>query len=134
MQIPKFRSKNTAKHITNWSTNHGSVYHGRNWKHLSDRNFMAPSSHPKIPGKAISPQTFYKIWNDAAYLLAIGVRRNAIVTVDNHLVSKKRTGEKYNIFGKESCPKCYGDIRRLEINKRRAFVCNTCQPLLNQIS
>ncbi len=89
--------------------------------------------HPEIPGKAISRQAFDRIWDDAAYLLAIGVKKNAIVTVDDQITSKKRSGEKYNIFGKVSCPKCDGDLRRLEINKRRAFVCDACQPLPNHI-
>ena len=90
--------------------------------------------HPEIPGKAISRHAFDCIWADAAYLLAIGVKRNAIVTVDAQLFSKKRTGEKYNIFGTASCPKCNSGVRRLEINKRKAFVCDTCQPMPNQIS
>jgi formamidopyrimidine-DNA glycosylase len=68
------------------------------------------------------------------HLLAIGVKSNAIVTIDTQLFSKKRTGEKYNIFGTTSCPKCTGDVRRLEINKRRAFVCDKCQPLPSHIS
>ncbi len=90
--------------------------------------------HPAIPGKAISRHAFDCIWTDAAYLLAIGVKSNAIVTVDAQLSSKKRSGERYNIFGTVSCPKCNGDVRPLEINKRRAFVCDTCQPLPNHIS
>ena len=90
--------------------------------------------HPEIPGKAISRHIFDSIWTDAAYLLAIGVRRNAIVTVDTPPFSKKRSSEKYNIFGKASCPKCKGVVRRLEINKRRAFVCDRCQPLPNHIN
>lgn len=90
--------------------------------------------HPEIPGKAISRQVFDRIWNDAAYLLAIGMKRNAIVTVDEEIISKKRSGEKYNIFGKVVCPKCDGKLRRLEINKRKAFVCDGCQSLSNHIS
>ena len=90
--------------------------------------------HPEIPGKAISRQDFDRIWNDAAYLLAIGVKKNAIVTVDAQIISKKRTGEKYNIFGKVSCPKCDAKLRHLEINKRRAFVCDACQPFSNGTS
>ena len=90
--------------------------------------------HPEIPGKAISRHTFDRIWDDAAYLLAIGMKRNAIVTVETHLFSKKRSSEKYNIFGTVSCPKCNGDVRRLEINKRRAFVCDKCQPLPEHVS
>ena len=90
--------------------------------------------HPEIPGKAISRQAFDRIWNDAAYLLAIGMKRNAIVTVDGEIISKKRSSEKYNIFGKVVCPKCDGKLRRLEINKRKAFVCDACQSLSNHIS
>ena len=90
--------------------------------------------HPEIPGNAISRRAFYRIWNDAAYLLAIGVKKNAIVTIDAQIISKKRSGDKYNIFGKEICPKCNGDIRRFEINKRRTFVCEVCQPLRDRIS
>ena len=84
--------------------------------------------HPEIPGNEISRQAFDRIWNDAAYLLAIGVKKNAIVTVDAQITNKKQSGENYNIFGKISCPKCYGTLRRLEINKRKAFVCDACQP------
>ena len=90
--------------------------------------------HPEIPGNAISRQNFDRIWNDAAYLLAIGVKRNAIITVDAEIISKKRSDEKYNIFGKVVCPKCDGKLRRLEINKRKAFVCDACQSLSKQIS
>ena len=90
--------------------------------------------HPEIPGNAISRDTFDRIWDDAAYLLAIGVKKNAIVTVDAQIFSKTRSSEKYNIFGAVSCPNCNGDVRRLEINKRRAFVCNTCQPLPKHIN
>jgi endonuclease-8 len=89
--------------------------------------------HPEIPGKAITRQTFDRIWADSVYLLAIGMKRNAIVTVDAQIHSKKRSGEKYNIFGRVSCPKCDGAVRHLEINKRRAFVCDRCQPLTNRI-
>ena len=90
--------------------------------------------HPETPGKAIPRQTFNRIWDDAVYLLAIGVKRNAIITVDAQLGSKKRSGEKYNIFGKSNCPKCKGTVRRLEINKRRVFVCDTCQPRSSHMS
>ena len=78
--------------------------------------------HPEIPGKAISRHTFDRIWDDAAYLLAIGVKKNAIVTVDAQLVSTKQSSEKYNIFGTESCPKCKGDVRRLEMDGVRRRV------------
>ena len=89
--------------------------------------------HPETPGKAINRQTFDQIWDDARTLLAIGVERNAIITVFDGQLPKKRYGEKFNIFGKASCPKCEGEIRRFEISGRRTFVCDTCQPLMKQL-
>ena len=86
--------------------------------------------HPKMPGKAIDRQTFDRIWDDAEALLTIGVNRNAIITVDGARPSKSRYRECVNIFAKEYCPKCKGAIRRFEIDGRRTFVCENCQPLL----
>ena len=48
--------------------------------------------------------------------------------------SQKNDQARNTIFLARCCPKCNGDVRRLEINKRRAFVSDTCQPLLNHIS
>ena len=89
--------------------------------------------HPETHGRAIDRQTFNRIWDDASALLAIGVERNAIITVFDEQLSKKRYSEKFNIFGKASCPKCEGEIRRFEISGRRTFVCDTCQPLMKQL-
>ena len=89
--------------------------------------------HPETPGREINRQTFNRIWDDACALLAIGVERNAIITIFDGQLSKKQYGEKFNIFRKASCPKCEGDIRRFVISGRRTFVCDTCQPLKRQL-
>ena len=89
--------------------------------------------HPETPGREINRQTFNQIWDDASALLAIGVERNAIITVFDGQLSKKRYGKKFNIFEKASCPKCEGEIRRFVISGRRTFVCDTCQPLMRQL-
>lgn len=86
------------------------------------------SVHPETPGRAIDRETFDRIWQDAKALLSIGVKYNAIITVDGATPSKNRYGERVNIFGKDSCPSCKEAIRRFEIDGRRAFVCETCQP------
>ena len=86
--------------------------------------------HPETPGKAINRQTFDRIWDDAKTLLAIGVKQNAIITVFDEQLSKRGSNEKFNIFGKAYCPNCTGKIKRFEINGRRVFVCETCQPVL----
>jgi endonuclease-8 len=89
--------------------------------------------HPETPGKDIDRQTFDRIWNDAKALLKIGVKRNAIITVDGARPSKSHYRECVNIFAKDLCPTCKGAIRRFEINGRRTFVCEACQPLITEI-
>ena len=88
--------------------------------------------HPETPGRAIDRATFDRIWDDAKKLLAIGVRRNAIVTALNKdgkpARSNSRYGETVNIFNKPSCPFCDGKIKRFKMAGRRAFVCESCQP------
>jgi endonuclease VIII len=84
--------------------------------------------HPQKPGHAIAREEFDRMWNDAVHLLEIGVRNNAIITVDGVKKSQSRYGERVNIFNKPHCPKCDSDIRAFEIATRRAFVCETCQP------
>ena len=87
------------------------------------------SIHPLTPGRALSRADFDRLWGDAAELLAIGVKRNAIITTDDAPVGRGRLKERVNIFGKTVCPKCQGDVERLELENRKAYVCAACQPL-----
>ena len=89
--------------------------------------------HPETPGKEIDRQTFNRIWEDARALLKLGVKRNAIITVNNARPSRNRYRETVNIFAKDECPTCKSKIRRFEIGGRRAFVCETCQPMIRGI-
>ncbi len=83
--------------------------------------------HPQTPGKEISQTTFNRLWADAKYLLELGVKHNAIITIDKEKPSKTKYRERVNIFGKDKCPKCKSEISRITISSRRAFVCETCQ-------
>jgi endonuclease VIII len=83
--------------------------------------------HPQRLGNAISRDEFDALWADAVHLLEIGVKHNAIITVDGVKKSRSRYGERVNIFNKPQCPTCAGDIRTFEIATRRAFVCEACQ-------
>ena len=56
------------------------------------------------------------------------VKHNAIITKRGAGRSKSKYREDFNIFAKETCPDCKGEISRFEINGRRAFVCENCQP------
>jgi endonuclease-8 len=87
------------------------------------------SIHPETPGSAISRVMFDGIWNDAKKLLALGVKHNAIITTNATTKSKSRYRERVNIFAKTICPTCNGAIRRFEISGRRAYLCESCQPL-----
>lgn len=84
--------------------------------------------HPDTPGRALDRDAFDALWHDAVHLLEIGVKRNAIITVDDAAPSKLRYRERTNIFAKDTCPRCHGTVEKIEIAKRRAFVCETCQP------
>ena len=77
--------------------------------------------HPQTPGNNIDQQTFNRIWDDARVLLTIGVKHNAIITVDGARASSRRYRERVNIFAKEFCPRCKGEIRRFENSGRRAL-------------
>jgi len=85
--------------------------------------------HPETQGKEIPRPTLEALWQDAKQLLEIGVKRNAIVTVESGTRARTKYGERVNIFGKKTCPKCGQDIQRIDIAGRRAFVCEMCQPL-----
>jgi endonuclease VIII len=85
--------------------------------------------HPEALGNSIDRPTFDRIWVDSVSLLQIGVKNNAIITVDGVKKSRSKYRERVNIFNKPSCPTCNADIRAFEIAKRRAFMCETCQTL-----
>ena len=82
---------------------------------------------PHTPGKAIDRSTFDLLWADSVSLLEIGVENNAIITVEGVTKSKSRYGERVNIFNKPHCPRCHGEITRIDMATRRAFFCETCQ-------
>ena len=90
--------------------------------------------HPETPGKSIDRQTFDRVWDDAKALLMIGVKHNAIITVNSTRTSNSGYRERVNIFAKQNCPTCSSFIRHFEINGRRTFVCETCQPLNKELS
>ena len=85
--------------------------------------------HPLTPGNQISREIFDGLWSDSVHLLEIGVKNNAIITVDGVKKSRSKYGERVNIFNKSTCPICAGEIHKFEIAKRRTFMCVTCQPL-----
>lgn len=84
--------------------------------------------HPELPGKELSAEAFEALWQDACNLLALGARRNAIITVENAPPARSRYRERVNIFGKTECPTCGSAIRRFVLATRKVYVCEHCQP------
>jgi endonuclease VIII len=85
--------------------------------------------NPLAAGNTITREVFDALWADSVQLLEIGVKNNAIITVDGVKKSRSKYGERVNIFNKPECPTCAGEIKKFEIAKRRAFMCEMCQPL-----
>lgn len=86
------------------------------------------NTHPETPGSKLDRATFDRLWTDAVTLLEIGVKKNAIVTVDRAAKSRSKYGERVNIFNKPHCPACGSEIRAFEMASRRVFACEGCQP------
>ena len=86
------------------------------------------SIHPLIPGRKLAREDFDRIWQDSVRLLAIGVEKNAIITVDGAAPGRGRYRERVNIFGKTSCPRCQGAVQRFGLDNRKVYFCSVCQP------
>ena len=85
--------------------------------------------HPKTPGNAIDETTFNKIWEDARDLLALAVKHNSIITVQDGKPSSGKYRERVNVYKKTLCPKCGGGIQCHNIAGRKAYAYEKCQPL-----
>ena len=90
--------------------------------------------HPQTPGRALDRAAFDSLWCDAQMLLAEGVRRNAIITVDQMMAKpgRGRYRERVNIFGKERCPHCENAIHKFSLDKRTVYACESCQPQVDR--
>ena len=84
--------------------------------------------HPKTPGTNIDKTTFDRIWADARDLLALGVKYNSIITVEAKGPSPGKYQERVNIYKKNRCPECGGDIQCHVLAGRTAYFCEQCQP------
>ncbi len=89
---------------------------------------------PALPGRALPRADFERVWADSAHLLAIGVEQRAIVTVEGATRGAGRYGGVFNIFNKPDCPRCGGPVRKFAMAGRRAFACDTCQPMREDAS
>jgi endonuclease-8 len=89
--------------------------------------------HPELPANQISRQTFDKLWQLTARLLAIGVRYNRIITLgyrsDGSVPKRLSAAERTAIYKKRRCPSCDAPVKSWELANRKIYACNTCQTL-----
>ena len=84
---------------------------------------------PKRIGKKITRDEFDQIWSLSCELLRIGVRYNRIITVlkNEKPLSRLRSGERLQVYKKESCSHCASDIKHWELGNRKIYACDKCQ-------
>ncbi|KAJ8905484.1 hypothetical protein NDN08_001991 [Rhodosorus marinus] len=84
--------------------------------------------HPEQPSHTLSREQFERVWRESVLLLQRGVKTGSILTVDPAENLPEPWKRRY-IYNHSECPRCHGVIRSWEISKRRAYACETCQPL-----
>ena len=108
---------------------------------------------PFTPGKALSEELWWDIWNDLVRLLHVGVAFGQILTLDDQLVEAERmigdgsavpiteslTGERLGDYFErrfstykragEPCPRCGTTLRSEQVAGRTLYWCPGCQTL-----
>jgi endonuclease-8 len=88
--------------------------------------------HPERPGSSLDDGEFEALWETLTSMLRVGVRYNRIITSDPKVIgkppSRMRGGERFQIYGKERCPCCDGQIKAWELAARTVYACGRCQP------
>jgi len=88
---------------------------------------------PRTPAKTLDEQQTRALWDLATTQLKLGVRLNRIVTRDpdevGTSVGKIGDEDRLYVYKREGlpCHRCGTEIRLLEISKRKAWYCPTCQ-------
>lgn len=88
---------------------------------------------PRTPAKSLDEQQIRQLWNLATAQLKLGVRLNRIVTREPGEVGttagRIEADDRLYVYKREGlpCHRCGTEIRLLEIAKRKAWYCPTCQ-------
>ena len=89
--------------------------------------------HPLTPSHALSAETAAKLWSLMVGLLQRGVEEKRIVTTQGMTLERPRKrvsrAESLFVYGRSSCRSCGGQVSRITLRARTAFVCPACQPL-----
>jgi len=86
---------------------------------------------PDRAARELTQIEFDQLWSTLVKWMKLGVKHNRIITVDvdqaNKPAGRLKRNERLQIYKKENCPKCGGDVSRGEIANRAVYFCNTCQ-------
>ena len=87
--------------------------------------------HPRRLGRDLTADEFDALWTTLVGMLRVGVKYNRIITVDWESLGKSATRltreERLNVYERDRCPRCGGEIERFELANRKIFACGSCQ-------
>ncbi len=83
---------------------------------------------PRVPGKDVDPETFDAIYDDAVYLLRVGVRHRHILCVEPEVVGKRgwrelAPDERFWVYRRDACRGCGGKVEEIKQAGRAVFLC-----------
>ena len=83
---------------------------------------------PRVPGKEVDPPTFDAIYDDAVYLLRVGVRHRHILCVEPEVVGKRGwreldADERFWVYRRETCRGCGKPVEEIKQAGRAVFLC-----------
>ncbi len=87
---------------------------------------------PRRPGRSLDPCEALALWDDAAELLAVGVRLGRIVTVDpaDPCLDTRRTSmarlpraDRLYVYRRQHCRRCDAPVEWFELANRRVYAC-----------
>ncbi|HSL57811.1 MAG TPA: DNA-formamidopyrimidine glycosylase family protein [Acidimicrobiales bacterium] len=88
--------------------------------------------HPATPSNEVDEATARRLWDLAVELLALGVRRNRIITIDpaelDVPVTRLRRGDSTYVYHRDTCRRCGTPLEVADIGGRRCWSCPAEQP------
>ena len=83
---------------------------------------------PRVPGKDVRPEVFDAVYDDAVYLLRVGVRHRHILCVEPGCVGKTRwrdlaEDERFWVYRRETCRGCGGPVEHIKQAGRSVYLC-----------
>ncbi|BAM05270.1 Fpg/Nei family DNA glycosylase [Phycisphaera mikurensis] len=83
---------------------------------------------PRTPGRRVDPAVFDAMYDDAVYLLKVGVRHRHILCVEPEAVGKRGwreldADERFWVYRREACRGCGGPVEEIKQAGRSVYLC-----------